>query len=46
MNSNDYPFIGFSGVINENIALLDFDYSKLNQSKETNDIFTEFFLDI
>ncbi len=44
MNSNDYPFIGFSGVINENIALLDFDYSKLNQSKETNDIFTEFFL--
>jgi hypothetical protein len=41
---NDYPFIGFSGVINENIALLDFDYSKLNQSKETNDIFTEFFL--
>ena len=44
MDSNDYPFIGFSGVINENIALLDFDYSKLNQSKETNDIFTEFFL--
>jgi hypothetical protein len=44
MNSNDYPFIGFSGIINENIALLDFDYSKLNQSKETNDIFTEFFL--
>ena len=44
MNLNDYPFIGFSGVINENIALLDFDYSKLNQSKETNDIFTEFFL--
>jgi hypothetical protein len=44
MNSNDYPFIGFSGIINENIALLDFDYSKFNQSKETNDIFTEFFL--
>ena len=44
IDSNDYPFIGFSGVINENIALLDFDYSKLNQSKETNDIFTEFFL--
>ena len=44
MDLNDYPFIGFSGVINENIALLDFDYSKLNQSKETNDIFTEFFL--
>ena len=44
MDSNDYPFIGFSGVINENIALLDFDYSKLNESKETNDIFTEFFL--
>ncbi len=44
MVSNDYPFIGFSGVINENIALLDFDYSKLNESKETNDIFTEFFL--
>ena len=40
----DYPFIGFSGVINENIALLDFDYSKLDQSKETNDVFTEFFL--
>ena len=44
MDSNDYPFIGFSGVINENIALLDFDYSKLNQSKQSNDIFTEFFL--
>jgi hypothetical protein len=44
MDSIDYPFIGFSGIINENIALLDFDYSKLNQSKETNDIFTEFFL--
>ena len=44
LDSVDYPFIGFSGVINENIALLDFDYSKLNQSKETNDIFTEFFL--
>ena len=44
LDSNDYPFIGFSGVINENIALLDFDYSKLNQSKETNDIYTEFFL--
>jgi hypothetical protein len=40
----DYPFIGFSGIINENIALLDFDYSKLDQSKETNDVFTEFFL--
>ncbi len=44
LDSNNYPFIGFSGVINENIALLDFDYSKLNQSKETNDIYTEFFL--
>ena len=44
MDLNYYPFIGFSGVINENIALLDFDYSKLNQSKETNEIFTEFFL--
>ena len=44
MDSIDYPFISFSGIINENIALLDFDYSKLNQSKETNDIFTEFFL--
>src|SRR5210317_39359 len=44
LDSVDYPFIGFSGVINENIALLDFDYSKLNQSKETNEVFTEFFL--
>ena len=44
MDLNDYPFIGFSGILNENIALLDFDYSKLNQSKETNEIFTEFFL--
>ena len=44
LDSNDYPFIGFSGVINDNIALLDFDYSKLNQSKEANDIYTEFFL--
>jgi hypothetical protein len=44
LDSVDYPFIGFSGVINENIALLDFDYSRLNQSKETNDVFTEFFL--
>ena len=44
LDSNDYPFIGFSGVINDNIALLDFDYSKLNQSKEANDVYTEFFL--
>ena len=44
LDSVEYPFIGFSGVINENIALLDFDYSRLNQSKETNDVFTEFFL--
>ena len=44
LDTHDYPFIGFSGVINDNIALLDFDYSKLNQSKEANDIYTEFFL--
>ena len=43
-DSKVYPFIGFSGVINQNIALLDFDYAKTNQTKETKDVYTEFFL--
>jgi hypothetical protein len=41
-----YPFIGLSGVINQNITLLDFDYSKANEVKETKGIFTEFILTI
>ena len=46
-NSTDsmiYPFIGFSGVVNQNIALLDFDYSKAKDIEETKDIYTEFFI--
>ncbi len=44
MESKVYPFIGFSGVINQNITLLDFDYSKSKEIKKTNDIYTEFFI--
>ena len=44
IKSKVYPFISFSGVINQNIALLDFDYSKAELSKESKDVFTEFFL--
>ena len=44
LESKVYPFIGLSGVVNQNIALLDFDYSKADQSKESKDIYTEFFL--
>ena len=44
LESKVYPFIGFSGVINQNIALLDFNYSKADQSKESKDVYTEFFL--
>lgn len=42
--SKVYPFISFSGVINQNIVLLDFDYSKAGETKETKDVYTEFFL--
>ena len=44
IDSEIYPFIGFSLVINQNIALLDFDYSKINNTNEGKDIYTEFFL--
>ena len=44
IKSKVYPFISFSGVINQNIALLDFDYSKAELSKESKGVFTEFFL--
>ena len=42
--SKVYPFISFSGVVNQNIVLLDFDYSKAGETKETKDVYTEFFL--
>ena len=44
IESKVYPFISFSGVINQNIVLLDFDYSKAGETKETKDVYTEFFL--
>lgn len=44
IESEVYPFIGFSGVINQNIALLDFYFSKAEETKESKDIYTEFFL--
>ena len=44
IESKVYPFIGFSGVVNQNIALLDFDYSRADQTKESKDVYTEFFL--
>ena len=44
IKSKVYPFISLSGVINQNIALLDFDYSKAELSKESKGVFTEFFL--
>jgi hypothetical protein len=44
IESKVYPFISFSGVVNQNIVLLDFDYSKAGETKETKDVYTEFFL--
>ena len=44
IESKVYPFISFSGVVNQNIVLLDFDYSKAVETKETKDVYTEFFL--
>ena len=44
VESKVYPFISFSGVVNQNIALLDFNYSKAGETKETKDVYTEFFL--
>ena len=44
IESKVYPFISFSGVVNQNIVLLDFDYSKSGETKETKDVYTEFFL--
>ena len=43
IESKVYPFISFSGVVNQNIVLLDFDYSKAGETKETKDVYTEFF---
>ena len=44
IESEVYPFISFSGVINQNIALLDFYFSKAKETKESKDVYTEFFL--
>ena len=43
INSKIYPFISFSGRINQDIALLEFDFSKGNINNERGDIFSEFF---
>ena len=44
VNSDNYPFTSFSGRINQDIALIDFDISKIKSINKDSDIFTEFFL--
>tara|TARA_B100000575_G_scaffold294673_1_gene313038 strand:+ start:9638 stop:12064 length:2427 start_codon:yes stop_codon:yes gene_type:complete len=44
VNSDNYPFTSFSGRINQDIALIDFDISKIKSINKDGDIFTEFFL--
>tara|TARA_B100001057_G_scaffold143545_1_gene143282 strand:+ start:31219 stop:33636 length:2418 start_codon:yes stop_codon:yes gene_type:complete len=44
INPDNYPFISFSGRVNQDIALIDFDISKIENIDKSGDIFTEFFL--
>ena len=39
---NEYPYISLSGTLNQNIALFNFDFSKVNKSIENGNIYTEF----
>ena len=39
---DEYPYISLSGTLNQNIALFNFDFSKVNKSIENGNIYTEF----
>ena len=41
---NEYPYISLSGTLNQNIALFNFDFSKVNKSIENGNIYTEFLI--
>ena len=44
IDTDIYPYIGFSGSINQDVALLELDYSNYVKTDESEDIYTEFFL--
>ena len=41
---DEYPYISLSGTLNQNIALFNFDFSKVNKSIENGNIYTEFLI--
>ncbi len=41
---DEYPYISLSGALNQNIALFNFDFSKVNKSIENGNIYTEFLI--
>ncbi|MEK9756087.1 MAG: hypothetical protein VW371_03575 [Bacteroidota bacterium] len=43
-DSNEYPFISFSGLLSNEIAILDFDFSKNDKLNNSKDPFSEFFI--
>ena len=42
----EYPYVSLSGTLNQNIALLNFDFSKVNKSTENGNIYTEFLISL
>lgn len=41
---SEYPYISLSGTLNQNIALFNFDFSKVNKRLENGNIYTEFLI--
>ena len=41
---SEYPYISLSGTLNQNIALFNFDFSKVNKRIENGNIYTEFLI--
>jgi hypothetical protein len=44
IDNDVYPFLSFSGKVNQDIALLDFNLSKSDLISSNEDVFTEFFV--
>lgn len=44
LDSNEYPYISFSGILSNEIAILDFDFSKKDKLNNGIDSFSEFFV--
>ena len=44
LDSNEYPYISFSGILSNEIAILDFDFSKKDKLNNSKDSFSEFFV--